>query len=167
MGIKSAINKLRGKDTGDLVNAVLYVIGEDKRFSRRTMESTGVYFQDRTNRLSYDSLPEAIGTYTRVINSIPRMLGPISIAYEPTSNMYSFPNLDWCAENHKEEVILDTALAEGLGRAIQREDKQQWMNKLTTILLLAVLGAILLLLLIAAQSGVLANLFAKLPDFIR
>jgi hypothetical protein len=165
MGLKGTFNRLRGNDTGNTINALLYVFGEDKRFTRRTMESTGVYFQDKTNRLSYDSSPNAIGNYIRKLNGTSRTLGPVSLAYEPTSHLFSFPHLDWSKEEHKEDVILDTAFAEGIGRAVQREDKQQWMSKLMTILLLAVMGAVLLLLLIAAQSGILNNLADKLPKF--
>ena len=165
MGLKGFFNKLRGNDTSNTINALLYVFGEDKSFTRRTMESTGVFFQDRVNRLSYDSTPNAIGIYTRQINGISRTRGPVSLAYEPTSHLFNFPELDWSREEHKEDVILDTAFAEGIGRAVQREDKQQWMNKLTTILLLAVMGAVILLLLIAAQSGILSNLVDKLPKF--
>jgi hypothetical protein len=161
------INRLRGNDTVNTISALLYVFGEDKRFTRRTMESTGVFFQDTTNRLSYDSSPNAIGVYSRRINGTARTLGPVSIAYEPTSKLLSFPTLDWSEQKHKEDVILDTAFAEGISRAVQREDRQQWMGKLTTILLLAVMGAVLLLLLMAAQSGILGSLFASLPGFFK
>lgn len=161
------INRLRGNATGNTINALLYVFGEDKRFTRKTMESTGVFFQDITNRLSYDSSPNAIGIYTRTINGAARTLGPVSIAYEPTSKLLSFPTLDWSVEKHKEDVILDTAFAEGISRAVQREDRQQWMGKLTTILLLAVTGVVLLLLLTAAQSGILGNVLSSLPGFFK
>lgn len=164
MGLKGFINKLSGRDESKGTNALCFVFGEDKRFSRREMESTGVYFQDNNNRLAYDSFPSAMGVLQRIANGNTRTLGPISLAYEPTSHMYSFPILNWSQEEHKEEVILDTAFAEGCARAVQREDRQDWMNRLTTILLIAVMGAVLLLLLIAAQSGILEGVFAKIPE---
>lgn len=147
-------------------NALCYVFGEDKRYSRRNMESTGVYFQDNKNRLSYNSFPHSIGVMIRKANGRIRNLGPISLAYEPTSHMYSFPQLAWTEDEHKEDVILDTAFAEGCARAAIKEDKQEWMNRLTTIFLLAVLGGIILLLLIAAASGTLGSLFSGLKGFL-
>ncbi|MCK4714686.1 MAG: hypothetical protein KAT35_03865 [Candidatus Aenigmarchaeota archaeon] len=166
MGLGTFFNRLSGRDTVKGTNALCFVFGEDKRFSRRTMESTGVYFQDNDNRLAYDSFPSAIGVLTRKTNGNVRTLGPVSIAYEPTSHMYSFPTLNWAQEEHKEDVILDTAFAEGCARAVQREEGQEWMNRLTTVLLLAVMGAVLLVLLMAAQSGLLQGMFDKLPQLI-
>lgn len=167
MGLKGFFNKLSGNDDGKGISALCFVFGEDKRFARRNMESTGIFFQDNANRLSYDSFPSAIGVLTRTANSNSRTLGPISLAYEPTSQMFSFPTLAWSEEKHKEDVILDTAFAEGCSRAVQREDAQDWMNRLTTILLVAVMGAVLLLLLIAAQSGILQGVFARIPELFR
>jgi len=161
------ISKLRGNDGIKSADAMLYVFGEDKRYSRRNMESTGVYFQDNNNRLGYNSFPSAIGVLLRKINGRARTLGPISIAYEPTSKLYSFPNLDWSAEEHKEDVILDNAFAEGCARAVQRDERQEWMNRLMTIFLLAVMGGIILILLIAGQSGILGDIFGKLGGFLR
>jgi len=166
MGLKNLLNKFSGNDTARVVNALCYVFGEDKRYSRRNMESTGVYFQDNTNRLGYDSFPTGIGILVRKANGRERIMGPISIAYEPTSHLYSFPMLDWSSEEHKEEVILDNAFAEGVARAVQREDRQEWMNRLMTIFLLAVMGGVIFLLLIAAQSGLFGNIFGKLPNFL-
>lgn len=167
MGLKGFFNKFSGNDDAKGTNALCFVFGEDKRFARRNMESTGIFFQDNNNRLAYDSFPSAIGVFTRTANSNTRTLGPISLVYEPTSHMFSFPTLRWSQEEHKEDIILDTAFAEGCARAVQREDRQDWMNKLTTILLVAVMGAVLLLLLIAAQSGILEGVFAKLPELFR
>jgi len=167
MGLKRMVNTLSGNDAGKAINALLYVFGEDKRYSKRNMESTGVYFQDNHNRLGYDSFPTGIGVLTRKANGRSRTLGPISIAYEPTSKLYSFSALDWSTEEHKEDVILDTAFAEGCARAIQREDRQEWMNRLMTIFLLAVMGGIILILLIAAQSGIFGDIFGQLGGFLR
>lgn len=167
MGLKSLINRFSGNDVVKGTNALCYVFGEDKRYSRRNMESTGVYYQDKTNRLGYDSFPTAIGILERKANGKSRTLGPISIAYEPTSHMFSFPMLDWSSEEHKDDVILDTAFAEGCSRAVQREDRKEWMDRLMTIFLLAVAGGVILLLLIAIQSGVLGDFFTGLKGFFR
>lgn len=167
MGLKGLFNRLSGNDNANDINADLYVFGEDRRYFRRTMQSTGVYFQDSDNRMAYDSSPAAIGVLTRKANGHERILGPISLAYEPTSRLYNFPTLLWPKEDrHKEDVILDTAFAEGCARAVQKDDRQEWMGRLTTVLLLSVLGATILLLLIAMQSGVLVNVFEKLPNFL-
>lgn len=166
MGLGTFFNRLAGRDTSKGPSSLCFVFGEDKRYSRRTVESTGLYFQDNGNRLAYKSAPSAIGVLMRTANGNARTLGPVSIAYEPSSHMYNFPTLAWAQEKHDEEVILDTAFAEGCSRAVQREEGQEWMNRLTTILLLAVMGAVLLVLLFAAQSGMLQGIFQKLPQLI-
>jgi hypothetical protein len=167
MGLRNLFNRLSGNESNNNIDALCIVFGEDKRFSRRTMESTGVYFQDNSNRLAYDSFPSGIGALTRKAHGNTRTLGPISIAYEPSSRMFSFPDLGWnLKEEHKEDVILDTGFAEGCSRAVQRDEREEWMNRLMTIFLLSVMGGVILLLLIAAQSGILQGLFAKLPDFL-
>jgi len=157
--------KLKGDSPTKVSKALCYVFGEDKRFSRRKMETTGVYFQDNNNRLAYDSFPNAIGILTQRVDGNMQSLGPVSVLYEPTSRPFGFSDLNWLQEEHKEDVILDTAFAEGCARAVQREDKQEWLNKLTTILLAAVLGAVALTFLVAAQTGILSSLFSDLPKF--
>ena len=157
------LGKLMGKGTNKGANALCLVIGEDKRISCRLMETTGGYFLDNNNRLAFDSFPDAIGACTQPHNGTTRMLGPVTLLYEPTSRPFSFATLDWTKEAHKEDVILDTAFAEGCSRAIQAEDRREWYNKLTTILLIAVLGVLLLTFLIAAQAGTLTHIFSSIP----
>lgn len=167
MGLFGKIkNAITGK-TEDYGTALVYVFGEDKRYTRRNMVSTGVYFQDEQNRLAFDSFPASIGVLSRVNNGRTRTMGPVSIAYEPTTKMFNFPVLTWSDQEHKDDVILDTAFAEGCSRAIQNEDRQQLFERLTQILLWAVLGVMLLAFIIAAQSGLLANPFANLPRLFR
>jgi len=141
------------------------IVGEDRRFRLRGLETTGVYYLDYDNRLAFDSFPKAISSAVQPRNGNMRMLGPISLLYEPTSRPYSFADLAWTPEEHKEDVILDTAFAEGCSMAIQREDRRDWFNKLTTILLIGMLGLLALAFMVAMQTGVLSSLLSGVPEF--
>jgi mannose/fructose/N-acetylgalactosamine-specific phosphotransferase system component IIC len=50
--------------------------------------------------------------------------------------------------------------------AEQKESRQAWMQQLTTVLFLAVLGFFLIVLLIGMQTGVIGNFLAAIPKFI-
>lgn len=173
MGLRSAIRGLAGGKGNDAGDALLVVFGEDKRFSRRKMASTGVHFQDNRNRLAYGSFPGGIGILSHKNNGRERMMGPVSIAFEPTTKLYNYPMLAWIEEEKpkegqqtKRDVILDAGFAEGCARAVQNEDRQEWMSRLTTILLLAVLGAVLMAFLFGVQTGLLSDLFSGLTGFL-
>ena len=161
MGLKNLLNKEGTK----LAKLLCLVIGEDKCCVLPKLETTGVYSLDNKNRLAFNSLPFAIGIARLHQNGRVRNLGPLSIYYEPTSRPFSFAELEWTEVEHKEDVILDTAFAEGCSRAIQKEDRQNYFNRLTTILLIATLGAVALAFLAALQSGVLSDMLSGLPKF--
>lgn len=161
MGLKQLLNR----DTNKLPRALCLIIGEDKRFALRQLETTGVYYLDYKNRLAFDSFPVAIGSAIQPRNGNIRMLGPVSLLYEPTSRPYSFTDLVWTEEEHKEDVILDTAFAEGCSLAIQKEGTQQYFNRLTTILLIVVLGAVALAFMAALQTGILSDMLSGIPKF--
>lgn len=80
--------------------------------------------------------------------------------------------LDWhekvTMEKGKSEsdMVLDNGFAEGFAEAEQKQEKAAWMGKLTTILLLAVVGFLLIILLIGMQTGVISNFLAGIPKFI-
>lgn len=161
MGLKNLLNK----DGTKVSKLLCLIIGEDKCCSLPKLETTGVYSLDNNNRLAFNSLPFAIGIARIHQNGRVRNLGPVSIYYEPTSRPYSFTELEWTGVEHKEDVILDTAFAEGCSRAIQREDRTNYFNRLTTILLIATLGAVALALIAALQSGILADMVSGIPKF--
>jgi len=161
MGFKQLI----GKDGNKTSKSTCLVVGEDKRFSLRQLETTGIYYLDYNNRLAFDSFPMAIGSAVQPRNGNLRMLGPVSLIYEPTSRPFSFTDLAWTEQEHKEDVILDTSFAEGCSRAIQREDRRDYFNKLTTILLIATLGVVALAFLAALQTGILSDILSGIPKF--
>ena len=159
------LGKLIGRTEVKTTKALCLIIGEDKRISRRQLETTGVYYLDYNNRLAFDSFPVAIGSAIHPRNGNIRMLGPVSLLYEPSSRPYNFTTLGWTTEEHKEDVILDTAFAEGCSKAIQKEDGRSQFNKLTTILLIATLGAVALAFLAALQTGILSDMLSGIPKF--
>lgn len=177
MGLGGFFKKLSGADTNKGGNAFCFVFGPDKRFFRRTMESQGSHLQDNINRLAYFSSPDANGVLSRQSNGMIRTLGPVSVAYEPITELYSFPLLNWAPDRQKrdkenghhdmyeEDEILDNSWAEGFALAAQRQDNQELRGKLTQILLLAVLGAVAMFLLVAASTGLLGDFLSGIPKF--
>ena len=136
------------------------VIGEDKRLTHRTLESTGVFLLDEQNLLAYNSFPEAVGSLSsRQKDETVKYLGLTSVLYEPMSRPFSFKTLDWVNVEHKKDVILDSALSEGCSRAVQRMDMADRFDRMSTILLIAVAGVIGMALLFVFQSGLLDNVF--------
>ena len=179
MGLGGFLKKLAGGDTNKGENTFCFIFGPDKRFFRRMLESQGSHIRDNTNRLAYFSSPEGIGILRRQFNGIPRTLGPVSLAHELTTELYSFPLLNWSPDRQKhdkgddhhdqyyeEDEILDNSWAEGFALAAQKQDKQEWMSKLSTILLLAVLGAVAMFLLVATSTGLLGDFLSAIPKFV-
>ena len=178
MGLGSFIKKASGGgDKGG--NAFCFVFGADKRFYRRNMESQGSHLQDNANRLAYFSSPDANGVLSRQMNGMTRTLGPVSVAYEPITELYSFPFLDWAPDRaeqakqgdnghhdiYEEDEILNNSWAEGFSLAAQKQEGTEVRNRLMTILLLAVLGAVAMFLLVAASTGLLNDLLSGIPKF--
>lgn len=138
------------------------VIGEDKRLTHRTQESTGVFMLDERNLLAYNSFPEAIGSLSHCQKSgTLKYLGLTSLLYEPMSRPFSFKTLDWVDVEHKKDVILDSALSEGCSRAVQQMDMADRFDRMSTILLIAVAGVIGMGLLFVFQSGLLDKVFGR------
>jgi len=138
------------------------VIGEDKRLTHRTMESTGVYVLDADNLLAFDSFPEAIGSFShRQKDDTSKYLGLTSLLYEPMARPFSFRTLDWVKVEHKEDIIKSSALSEGCSRAVQNLELADRFEKMSTILLIAVAGVIGFGLLFVIQSGLLDNVFGR------
>lgn len=178
MGLGGFIKRLAGGDTNKGSDTFCFVFGPDRRFFRRMMELQGSHIRDNTHRLAYFSLPEGIGVLSRLSNGITRTLGPVSVAYEPTTELYSFPLLNWTPDSHKqqdrnnhhgpyeEDEILDNSWAEGFALAAQKQVNQELRNRLLQILLLAVLGAVAMFLLVASQTGLLSDFLSAIPKFI-
>jgi len=147
----------KGKTTTEIP---CIVIGEDKRLTHRTLDSTGVFMLDERNLLAYNSFPEAIGSLShRQKDAKTKYLGLTSVLYEPMSRPFSFKTLDWVNVEHKKDVILDSALSEGCSRAVQRMDMADRFDRMSTILLIAVAGVIGMALLFVFQSGLLDKVF--------
>jgi len=177
MGLGGLLKKVSGGGTKG-GNAFCVVFGADKRFYRRYMESQGSHLQDNTNRLAYFSSPNANGVLSQQRNGVTRTLGPISVAYEPITELYSFPLLDWVPDRNKqsshgdnghgiyeEDEILNNSWAEGFSLAAQKQEDTEVRNRLMMILLLAVLGAVAMFLLVASSTGLLSDFLSGIPKF--
>lgn len=178
MGLGGLFKRLAGGDTNKGGNAFCFVFGPDKRHFQRMLESQGSHIQDNTNRLAYFSSPEGIGTLRRKSNGMTRTLGPVSMAYELITELYSFPLLNWAPDRQKQDQgtdghhelyekdeILDNGFAEGFALAHQQQSDEEMRKKLVQILLLAVLGAVIMFLLIAISTGLLSNFLSAIPKF--
>jgi len=172
MGLGGFFKKLSGGNPGKEGDAMMFAFGRDQHFCRRTVEAGGSHFQDNDRLLAYYSSRGCIGEHMRKANRRARSLGPVSIAYEPITALWNFPMLDWNAKMPVEQgktesdMVLDTGFAEGFAMAAQKQDRAAWMKQLTTVLLLAVLGASLLFLMIGMQTGAISNFLAGIPAFI-
>ena len=179
MGLGGFFKKLAGGNTNKDGDAFGFVFGADKHFCRRNMESQGSHVQDNTNRMAYFSSPDSNGVLSRVINGTERMLGPVIVAYEPITELYNFPFLDWAPDRSEQEKqgkndhqgtyepdeILDNSWAEGFSLAAQRQDNAELRNRLLQILLLAVLGAVAMFLMVATSTGLLSDFLSGIPKF--
>ena len=160
-------------------NAFCVIFGGDKHFYSRNLESQGSHLQDNTNRLAYFSSPDANGVLARQHNGVMRTLGPVSVAYEPITELFSFRALGWSPDRNKrdeqggngrydtyeEDEILNNSWAEGFSLAAQKQEDMEVRNKLMMILLLAVLGAVAMFLLVAASTGLLNDLISGFAGF--
>jgi hypothetical protein len=178
MGLGGFLKRTSGGGTSG-GNAFCFVFGGDKHFYSRDMESQGSHLQDNTNRLAYFASPDANGVLARQNNGVMRTLGPVSVAFEPITELYSFRLMDWAQDRSKkekkgdngrydtyeEDEILNNSWAEGFSLAQQRQEDVEVRNKLMMILLLAVLGAVAMFLLVAASTGLLNDLMAGFSGF--
>jgi len=171
MGLKGFINRISGGEKGG--NVFCFVFGSDKRFVRRQMTTQGSHFQDDENRLAYFSSSEGVGTFRKKGDTGTKALGPVSIAYELTTELYSFPSLGWIPDRlatngdtnghhelFEDDEVLDNGWSEAFAVAHQKTNDEETKKRLTQILLLAVLGAFMMFLLIGASTGLLGNLLS-------
>jgi len=179
MGFGGLLNKLSGKDANKGGKAFCFVFGSDKRFVRRMMDLQGAHIQDNTNRMAYFSSPDSNGVLSRKANGVERILGPVNVAYEPITELYRFPYLDWAPDRNKKDgqgdnghhgmyepdEILDNSWAEGFSLAAQKQENSEVRNRLLQILLLAVLGTVAMFLLVASSTGLLSDLASNAGKF--
>jgi hypothetical protein len=181
MGLGSFLRRVSGGSSKGGGDAFCFVFGADKRFYCRNMESQGSHLQDNANRLAYFSAPEANGVLSRQYHGVTRTLGPVSVAYEPITELYGFPHLGWLPDRnnqnghgsdgrydvYEEDEILNNSWAQGFSLAAQAQENTEARNRLMTILLLAVLGATAMFLLVAASTGLLNDLMSGLSGFFK
>ena len=181
MGLGDFFKRLSGGDPNKEGDALMFVFGRDQHFCRRKVEAGGSHFQDNSRLQAYYSSRGCIGEHIRKSNGRTRPLGPISIGYELITGLWSFPLLNWNPKmvvtgdagkgkgevDSESNMVLDNGFAEGFALASQKQDRAAWMKQLTTVLLLAVLGAALLFLMIGMQTGVIPNFLSSIPRFIR
>lgn len=166
------LSKLTGGNPKKQGDALMFVFGRDQHFCRTYVDARGSHFQNNERLLAYYSSPGCLGEHRRKVNGQVRPLGPVTIAYELITGLWNFPMLDWhekvTVEKGKSEsdIVLDNGFAEGFAEASQKQEKAAWMGKLTTILLLAVVGFLLIILLIGMQTGVISNFLAAIPKFL-
>lgn len=177
MGLGGLLNKISGKDTNKGGNAFCFVFGADKRFYRRNMESQGSHIQDNASRLAYFSSPDTNGILSRQVKGMERTMGPVSVAYEPITELYAFPYHDWAPDRtnqdgqgrngsiYEHDEILDNSWAEGFSLAAQKQENAEVRNRLMTILLLAVLGAVAMFLMVAASTGLIGDFIEGAGQF--
>lgn len=164
--------KLSGKEQKG-GNAFVFVFGSDKRFVRRNMELQGSHVQDNVHRLAHFSSSDAIGTFMRRTNGVTRTLGPVSLAHELATELYSFRSLKWLPDRLKDndegdghhelferDEVLDNGIAEGFAIAHQKQGDDEARNRLIHILLLTMLGAFFMFLAVGASTGLISNLFS-------
>lgn len=179
MGLGGFFKKLSGGDPDKGEDALMFVFGRDQHFCRRKVEAGGSHFQDNDRLLAYYSSRGCIGEHVRKSNGRARPLGPISIGYELITGLWNFPLLNWNPKmavegdkgkseaNSESNMVLDNGFAEGFALAAQKQDRAAWMKQLTTVLLLAVTGALILFLMIGLQTGTIPNFLEAIPKFIR
>jgi hypothetical protein len=172
MGLGEFFKKLSGGNPAKEGDAFMYMFGRDQHFCRRKVEAGGSHFQDNVRLLAYYSSHGCIGEQVRKVHNRTRPLGPVSIGYELITGLWDFPMLNWHekmaveAGKSESDMVLDNGFAEGFAMAEQKESRQAWMQQLTTVLFLAVLGFFLIVLLIGMQTGVIGNFLAAIPKFI-
>jgi len=165
-------SKLTGGNPNKQGDALMYVFGRDQHFCRTYVDARGSHFQNDERLLAYYSSPGCLGEHRQKVNGRVRPLRPVTIAYELITGLWTFPMLDWhekitVEKGHSEsDMVLDNGFAEGFAEAAQKQEKAAWMGKLTTILLLAVVGFLLIVLLIGMQTGVISNFLAAIPKFL-
>ncbi len=173
------LSKLSGKGQKG-GNAFVFVFGSDKRFVRRTMGLQGTHIQDNNTRMAYFCSPNSNGVLSKNTNGVERTMGPVSIAYEPVPELYSFPLLGWTEDRTKkmraggngdgatfeEDEILNNSWAEGFSLAAQKQEDVAVRDRLMQILLLAVLGTVAMFLLVASSTGLLSDFIEGAKGFI-
>jgi len=137
------------------------------------MELQGSHIQDNANCLAYFTSSEGIGTFTRKVNGTTRTLGPVSLACDLITELYSFTRLGWISDRLKNndetnghhelferDEVLDNGIAEGFAIAHQKQSDEETRRRLAQILLLTVLGAFFIFLVVGASTGLISNLFS-------
>lgn len=178
MGLGDFLNRISGKSTNNGGSAFCFVFGSDKRFVRRTMTLQGTHIQDNANRMAYFCSPDSNGVLSRKVNGMERTLGPVNVAYEPITELYRFPFLNWGQDRNRPiesgsnghgmydpDPILDNGFSDGFNLAAQKQENFEVRNKLMTILLLAVLGTVAMFLLVASSTGLLSEFIEGAGNF--
>jgi hypothetical protein len=139
----------------------------------------GTHLQDNENRMAYFCSPNSNGVLSKDTNGMERTMGPVSIAFEPVPELYSFPSLAWAEDRTKrtrqggngdgpifeEDEILNNSWAEGFSLAAQKQEDVAVRDRLMQILLLAVLGTVAMFLLVASSTGLLKDLISGAGKF--
>ena len=129
-----------------------FVYGDDRRFMKKALESTGAFFVNDHDLFAYFNPQGSMGLLaveTKVNGEWQeKIIGQCALLFEQAAAPYDFSRLCWDDEKSNESNILSDARMEGIGDLIkeQKED-ERWMRFMPALYgLLAILGLVVLII---------------------
>lgn len=165
-----------GKSKKGADTELMLVLGEDRKLTKRPLNSTGAYFVDGDNCLAYHG---NMGRYTVARSGYSRWdyvaaimtlgitllttrgrratvkpHGQIGLLFELSSRPYNFKAMKWDERTNSDDSILEDALIEGgniAGRDMRFDDR---MEKLLPVLIisLCIFGVMMIAILFASGA---------------
>ena len=131
-----------------------FVVGDDRQFQEKALNSTGAFFVDDENLFAYNNDAGSMGLYTKQRKTKGKWqditVGQCALLFEQSAHPFIFSRLAWSTTSAQELNILADAKMEGIGGMIKEQrDDDRWQRFMPVLYaLVAILGLIVIIIAI-------------------
>lgn len=138
-----------------------FVLGEDRQFEEKVLESTGAFFLDKDHGFAYDSIPDCMGMHV-VIDKKGRKTykEQCALLFETSAQPYSFRHKKWIEESPNVSNLLNDGRMEGAGAIAEIMEDDARLERIMPFLW-AGFALLVLVVVIACIAGGIFNDIGK------
>ncbi|MDD5094056.1 MAG: hypothetical protein PHV74_06735 [Dehalococcoidia bacterium] len=140
---------------------IQFIAGEDRRFTKKALDSTGAFFLDPDNLLGYFCMTGGMRRYIiRDSSGRVKTKGQVGLIFELSAQPWNFNTNTWESDVTQDDIIMSNALDDGLSNADKQIEKQKTYEGLLPVLMIlgSIIGLIVVIMAIANWDKISGSL---------
>lgn len=135
-----------------------FVLGDDRRFMRKALVSTGAFLLDNPNKFAYDNTVHNMAPHIVChANGRVQHHGQCGLLYEISAQPWDWANQKWNEQVMDETALLQDGRMEAVGSISQEQEEDEKWQRFMPILY----AALAILALVAIIACVSSGVFSK------